>query len=163
MIVLHPSRMMDFQPSTAEHIVSEFERDVMRVMNVMERQMQDRMNYYLGSFGGLGGGFSSFDDFFKGPLSGFEEIHRPCPMAIMRNVDIRPVVLPSVEESVEKEREENEKSDTQSASEEATYADDVSPNVEDSNEVKPDVPSSSEEETSHDVPNLESKEDSTVF
>mmetsp|Transcript_6677 Transcript_6677/g.12551 ORF Transcript_6677/g.12551 Transcript_6677/m.12551 type:complete len:263 (+) Transcript_6677:1902-2690(+) len=81
-ILVRPVQVMDVN-SLHQQITSEIERDVMQVFNAMEREMEETMTSFFGPFSGFHS-FSSFDDFFKGPLSGFEEIHRPCPM--MRGV-----------------------------------------------------------------------------
>lgn len=107
MIVVRPARVMDVDAT--QQFLTEFERDVMQVMSTVEREMHQTMNAYFGAMGGFGN-FPMLEDFFKGPLSGFEEIHRPCslprrdistPVAASTAVDVAPVTSTEVDQTNE--------------------------------------------------------------
>jgi hypothetical protein len=101
-IMIHPARAMDID--SARQVFSEFERDVLQVFNAVEREMEETMNSHLVPFAaGFGSLNTIMDEFFKGPLSGFEEIHRPC--AMVRDVSVQPAVLPVAEVEVEEEQQ----------------------------------------------------------
>jgi hypothetical protein len=104
-IMVHPARVMDVDSTPQMQFFSEFERDVMQVFNAMEHEMQQTMNSVFGPLAGANFGTvpALMDDFFKGPLSGFEEIPRPC--AMVRDASMTRAVVPvaEAEESVEEE------------------------------------------------------------
>lgn len=102
-IMIHPARAMDID--SARQVFSEFERDVLQVFNAVEREMEETMNSHLVPFAaGFGSLNTIMDEFFKGPLSGFEEIRRPC--AMVRDVSVQPAVLPVAEVKVEEEQQQ---------------------------------------------------------
>lgn len=104
-IMVHPARVMNVESTPQMQFFSEFERDVMQVFNAMEHEMQQTMNSVFGPFAGANFGSvpALMDDFFKGPLSGFEEIPRPC--AMVRDASMTRAVVPvaKAEEPVEEE------------------------------------------------------------